>query len=362
MGNTVNGDHNATKDETPGEENINSSKPSEGAETDDKAKRKLSELIGREKPVGRRRDVREAEKYRDDFRAELGFKSWPQPETDDLRSAVNRYIVYVLMGADYYNHRIARAMRKRIAYLLCSIVLIIAIPIALSALAVAPAVLSNRWPNLASLGSGNTIVAEIVGGLTAIAGLQRALFAWTGANQRYAIWRSTLSTLRGIWYGLHTKWHGRNMNNGDWELLKADLVQGTDQARAAIAAEQDDFYKNLSIPNVDILSTLGDAQRAAFGLVTSMIPSTAPLQTDSASLATKAANSAKAKQDIVSNQALMDGYDKILADRQTELSTATDTAKGAIEEQIKTLRQKRADAELAKVAAQAALTAAQTTT
>lgn len=310
----------------------------------------IASAITKSDVLGGHRSLANARRYRNDFYVQLGLQDLnTAPEAEDLIREIDFFIVDVILGISYYTQSINTAKWQRWLYCAFITALILMIPVFLS-------VLSYQSYRM----GGSVIVAQVVGGLAAIAGLQKVLGALAGTTQRYVIWRSTSATLKTLWYGLLTKWSPAGSRTPmDRVAFLADLVARRQAARVAIDAEQDDYFKILALPTIDILSTVTTAAAAATGVVSGLVPGSSTLLSSAANAAKRAAEAVQAQNEVVRNTSFISYLNQTLSETTAQLAGADTAAAATLQSQLSNLRGSIFQANTALMTAKAALSVAQ---
>ncbi len=308
---------------------------------------------------GRTRE--QAAEFLTDFQKQIGITG---PITD-LKPPMLTYIVEVILPIGWYRRKIYIANVFRGAYLLISVLLVLAIPLVVAFL---PTFLQSpgiaRWfgtaaPTASTPAASVTVnvVAQLTAVLAGVLALQKTIGGWLSTQQQYAAWWKTSSDLKKLWYGLQTKWSttkaALKTATVDGPGLENEMAEQVAQARTLISDEEYEFFKNLTLPNVDILDALTKAQTSVTSLVTPLLPGLDRAKTFAREADTYAVNVFRAKQDIEKYTLLLTDLNTRIDYKTNEFETATEAKRTALKAELDALGKKRAEIALSLLDAKA---------
>ena len=186
----------------------------------------------------------------------------PPPSVPATR-LLKRFVAVNHVGAKWYSDQLKIEIDKQNRFFWTSVVLLVAIPLIILVL---PKTLSDEM-------SPSAIGAQVTAFLTGLIGLHRSISQWL--SQRKLIepyWRAR-SDLLDIIYTTETDWGGRDRSKktyvdsaeataagkvvGDLkpEILEA-LMKGVEDGRKIVRTQMDAYFKNYSLPTIDLVKEL----------------------------------------------------------------------------------------------------------
>jgi hypothetical protein len=221
-------------------------------------------LLSKGEVVGGHRSRAQAEQLVPALKVVLKLPPGPDPRFDP---PLVDFIIEVVLGAVWYEHRYGRAKLKVYAYIALNCALIIGLPLGLIGL-------GKLADGKSAVGQSAAITSQIVGVLTGILALQKTLATWYASQQRYAAWYKAATDLKSLYYGLVQAWAGKAA--GSPVDFAAALATATAAGRKTIDDEQLDFYQKLAMPSFDVLDMLTSTRATVTTFVTSLLPGTPP--------------------------------------------------------------------------------------
>lgn len=301
----------------------------------------IDDLIDKGNVMTGRRTHRSASELLDDFASELCLPDNKVPaEAVDLSTA---FVLEVVMPIAWYTQRIKKAGRIRNFFIGASCLLVVAIPILLAWL-----------PKITDLQNSpaTAIVAQLTGALTGVLALQKMITATLAQHQRYGAWWKASSDLKKVWYEFQSQWVAAQLAT-TWAAQKAAFLQDAasriDKARTIVSDEQTDFFRNLTLPSLDVLDVLKTARTNVAGLVTDLLPAATARDK-------READVLKAKQDIAKNTSLLASLDASIVQARADFAAPpAGQTPAQITEILTALLKKRTEAGVAKMDAEATL-------
>jgi hypothetical protein len=250
-----------------------------------------------------------------------------------FRQELADFVVHHHLNIRWYDAAIRREVCLRRAYFFFNLILLAAIPFGV------------YFATKHSDGNVESISAVLAG----LLGVQRSLTGWLDKRQLAALYSKTRAKLKTAVYTFEQTWRHGKLLDTDFLAFGAALEAATNAARATVSEEQDQHYEIEAAPTFGLDDMLTSAAASAKNLTGQLAAKESP----------EAAAKREAEAKVREQDALIQEYQRLSAQKRDALSRTTDAAeRQRLIDEINDNSAKQRSAELERAIALSKLTAA----